>query len=256
MLRTSSPMAKSAFPVRSTLERLWSAVSASLPTSATTSSARWLSAPACFAAVVLSCRPSAANSRCDAMSRASLVDEAETDSLEASTPAEACDNTCARMTASSVCRCTASIVSAISSRMRLKDFSRKPSSSLRPAGARTLRAPASACRITARLTRMRSTSEAGIRRNVLATTRKTSASTYTVGASSVKPTGGLAMNAPCVAAAPTYVEAARSASMWPTPRPSSNVYGRIATRNATTIPPGPISTTRAPTISMSSTAEQ
>ena len=42
------------------------------------------------------------------------------------------------------------------------------------------------------------------------------------------------MNAPCVAAAPTYVEAARSASMWPTPRPSLNVYGRIATRNATT----------------------
>ena len=78
---------------------------------------------------------------------------------------------------SSASRCTVEMVAPISSSIRLKLFSRKPSSSDSAADARTARNPCSASPITPRARRMRSISVAGIRFSAIATTMKTTVST-------------------------------------------------------------------------------
>ena len=137
--RTSSPTARSVWLARATRSRPRCAAATSRAASTCISSARTRSDSAWSAALALSPRAASASSRCLARSRASFCAVCVTVSdvaCSCSADAASCSENAATSSAS---RCTVEMVVPISSSMRLKLFSRKPSSSDSSAAARTAR---------------------------------------------------------------------------------------------------------------------
>ena len=120
---------------------------------------------------------------------------------------------------SSASRCTVEMVAPIPSSMRLKLFSKNPSSSDAPAGARTARCPRSASPITLRAWRIRSTSVVGIRFRAIATATRITVSSTGAGENAGSPPYSTRWSW----VAPRYASAAASTSKSPTVRPGSNV---------------------------------
>ena len=137
--RTSSPTARSVWLARATRSRPRSAAATRRRASTCIISARTRSDSAWSAAFALSPRAPSAIARCWVSPPARRWEVSDTASEDACSSSAAAASCSANAATSSASRCTVEIVPLISSSIRLKLFSRKPSSSDSAAAARTAR---------------------------------------------------------------------------------------------------------------------